>query len=109
MAYPSDMTHQPASENAATQSSSRGSARKSIAKDWHAQDVVATLRKKGWSLMRLSVFHGYSPRTLNAALHRGYPPGECLIAAALELNISTIWPERIAARHARKNRRARTR
>lgn len=63
--------------------------------DWHPADVVAALRKAGWSLSQLCLHHGYSERSaLSVALRRPYPKAEKLIAAALGLQPATIWPSR---------------
>ncbi|MDR0633769.1 MAG: helix-turn-helix domain-containing protein [Azoarcus sp.] len=63
-------------------------------RDTHPADVVAALRKSGWSLRRLSVAHGYTPRALVAALHRRWPKAERLIAEALGKAPQDIWPSR---------------
>ena len=71
--------------------------------DWHRADVVAALRRAGWTLRRLSAHHGYaSATTLAAALSRPWPKGETLIAAAIGIDASQIWPDRHATRRARK-------
>lgn len=63
--------------------------------DWHRADIVAALRKAGWSLRRLSKHHGYaSGTTLTTALDRPWPKGERLIAAALGVPPQEIWPSR---------------
>jgi len=63
--------------------------------DWHPADIVATLRKAGWSLSRLSIHHGYKDRgTLKCALSPGWPKGERIIAETLGLHPSDIWPSR---------------
>jgi len=63
--------------------------------DWHRADIVAELRKAGWSLRRLSKHHGYkSPTTLTHALNRPWPKGERLVAAAIGVHPSIIWPSR---------------
>lgn len=63
--------------------------------DWHRADIVAALRKAGWSVRRLSLHHGYrSPTTLVHALDRRWPKGERLIAEALGLEPAEIWPSR---------------
>jgi len=63
--------------------------------DWHRADIVAALRKAGWSLRRLSVHHGYaSPTTLTHALDRPWPKGERLIAEAIGVSPAEIWPSR---------------
>lgn len=52
-------------------------------KDWHRADVVAELKKKGWSVRALSIAAGLSPNTLKGALQFPYPKGEQIIAAAI--------------------------
>lgn len=70
-------------------------AKKAAPKDWHRADIVAALRKKGWSLRKLSIYHGYrSPGTLKQALDRPWPKGEFLIANALCIAPDAIWPSR---------------
>lgn len=71
---------------------------------WHPADIVAALRKRGWSLRRLSVHHGYSPTVLARALRLPWPKGEALVAAALDLAPEEIWPDRYGA-DGRSNRR----
>jgi Ner family transcriptional regulator len=62
--------------------------------DWHPADIVAALRKAGWSLRKLSASHGYSPGALKNALHTRWPKGQRLIAEALGLPPEQIWPSR---------------
>jgi Ner family transcriptional regulator len=69
--------------------------KKSAPLDWHRADIVAALRKTGWSLRKLSAHHGYaSPSTLTHALDRPWPKGEKLIAAAIGVALELIWPTR---------------
>lgn len=71
------------------------SAKKSQSDDWHRADIVAALRKKGWSLRRLSLENGYkSAGSLKNALDRPWPKGERLIAEAIGVTPETIWPSR---------------
>jgi len=71
--------------------------------DWHPADVVASLRKAGWSLRRLSLHHGYADgTTLKHALHRSWPKGERLIAEAIGVAPSVIWPSRYRDQHKRR-------
>ena len=61
----------------------------------HRADIVAAVRKAGWSLRSLSLHHGYaSPNTVGIALHRHWPKGERLIATAIGVEAATIWPTR---------------
>lgn len=63
--------------------------------DWHPADVVAALRKAGWSLRRLAKHHGYaSPTQLTAVMQRSWPKGQRLIAEAIGVAPETIWPTR---------------
>jgi len=64
-------------------------------KDWHPAEVVAQLRMKGYSLRQLSNINGYrNPNSLAKALHQPYPLAEALIAEALGVSASEIWPSR---------------
>ncbi|EOE6853860.1 helix-turn-helix domain-containing protein [Cronobacter sakazakii] len=62
--------------------------------DWHPADIIAALRKKGTSLAALSRASGLSSSTLANALTRPWPKGEYLIAEALGVHPSAIWPSR---------------
>lgn len=62
--------------------------------DWHPADIVAALRKSGWSLRRLSAAHEYHPTTLKHALAKPYPKAERIIAAAIGHAPGDIWPSR---------------
>ena len=64
------------------------------ASDWHNADIVAALRKAGWSLRKLSQTLGYKPTTLSAALRQQWPKAERLIADAIGVAPQTIWPSR---------------
>lgn len=70
----------------------------------HPADIIAALRKRGWSLRRLSVHYGYSPESLKEALRRSYPKAERLIALAIGLRPEHVWPSRYAARAVRRRR-----
>jgi Ner family transcriptional regulator len=65
--------------------------------DWHPAEIVAEVRKAGWSLRRLSLKHGYHERSLSTALHRAWPRAEKHIAAAIGLRPQAIWPTRYHA------------
>lgn len=62
--------------------------------DWHPADVVAALRKAGWSLRKLSQHHGYGPTALGNALYRRWPKAQRLIAEAIGISPEVIWPSR---------------
>ncbi|MDA8500286.1 helix-turn-helix domain-containing protein [Citrobacter sp. Igbk 17] len=63
-------------------------------KDWHPADIIAALHKRGTSLAKLSREAGLASSTLANALTRSWPKGEWLIANALEVHPSKIWPGR---------------
>lgn len=63
-------------------------------KDWHSADVIAHLHKKGISLSGLSRQSGLGTSTLSNTLSRPWPKGEWLIAEALGIHPSEIWPSR---------------
>lgn len=67
--------------------------------NWHRADIVAALKKVGWSVRALSRAHGLHQDTLGAALVRPYPHGERIIAEALGVDVAVIWPQRVAARN----------
>jgi|GEM_PF-64871 len=62
--------------------------------DWHPADIIAALRKRGTSMAALSRQSGLSSSTLANALSRPWPKGEWLIANALNVHPSEIWPSR---------------
>jgi len=69
---------------------------------WHPADIIAGLRKKGTSLAALSRASGLSSSTLANALTRPWPKGEHLIAEALGVDPSVIWPERYVGKDGKK-------
>ncbi|MCX8584878.1 MULTISPECIES: helix-turn-helix transcriptional regulator [unclassified Gilliamella] len=62
--------------------------------DWHKADIIAALKKKGTTLAELSRQSGLSSSTLSNALVRPWTKGESIIAKALNLKPSQIWPSR---------------
>ncbi|WP_093037896.1 helix-turn-helix domain-containing protein [Thiocapsa roseopersicina] len=73
--------------------------------DWHPADIVAALRKAGWSLRRLSVHHNLCPTALSRVTQSPWPKGERLIAEAIGIPPEEIWPDRHAKRLERIARR----
>ena len=63
-------------------------------RDWHQADIIAGLRKKGTTMAAVSRAAGLSSSTLSNALSRPWPKGEMLIAQALDIHPSAIWPSR---------------
>lgn len=73
--------------------------------DWHPADVVAAIRKAGWSLRKLATAAGYAnPAVLANANQRPWPKGERIIADAIGVAPEVIWPSRYAARAERAAR-----
>jgi len=72
---------------------------KNTAGDWHRADIVAELKKKGWSIAALSRNAGLSTNTLKTALAVPYLNGEKIIAAAIGVSAEEIWPSRYAKRN----------
>lgn len=68
-------------------------------KDWHRADIVAALKKQGWSVAALARAVGLSQSTLYTALTRPYPNGEKIIASALGMKPEDIWAKRYAERN----------
>lgn len=62
--------------------------------NWHPADIIAALRKKGTTLAALSRESGLCSSTLSNALSRPWPKGELLIAQAIGVTPSEIWPQR---------------
>lgn len=62
--------------------------------DWHRADIVAALHKQGLSLSQLSLAAGLSASTLRNALRTPYPRAERIIAQAIGIPASEIWPSR---------------
>lgn len=73
--------------------------KKSASDDWHRADIIAALKKRGWSLRALSLQNGLSEGTLKSALDRPYRNAERIIASAIGMEPETIWPQRYAKRN----------
>lgn len=60
--------------------------------------MVAALRVRGFSLRQLAKLNGYgNENSLTSALRRPYPLAEGIIAEALGLHPSAVWPSRYGA------------
>ncbi|PMR74113.1 helix-turn-helix domain-containing protein [Billgrantia endophytica] len=69
--------------------------KKPALQDWHRADIVAAVRKAGWTLRKLATHYGYKhATTLSVALDRRWPKGERIIAEAIGVDPATIWPSR---------------
>lgn len=65
--------------------------------DWHRADVISALKKRGTNMARLSRENGLGSDTLYNTLARPWPKGEQIIANALGVSPSEIWPSRYPA------------
>lgn len=70
--------------------------------DWHPADIVAALRKAGWTVRALAIHYDIAPTGLSRAMRESSPAGERRIAKALNLHPKTIWPSRYHADGSRK-------
>ncbi|TQV63933.1 MAG: transcriptional regulator [Halothiobacillaceae bacterium] len=69
--------------------------KKTGAYDWHPADIIAAIKKNGWTISALSRHQGYaSPGTLRRAIERKWPKGEAIIAEAIGVKPEDIWPSR---------------
>lgn len=64
----------------------------SLAEGWHHQDILAAVRKTGTSLRQLSVSAGFAASTLQASLYKRHPAAHTVIAKAVGVHRSVIWP-----------------
>lgn len=62
--------------------------------DWHPADIIAGLRKRKTTLAAVSREAGLGSSTLANALARPWAKGEMIIAKALGVPPSAIWPSR---------------
>lgn len=73
-----------------------------LPEDWHRADIVAALKKEGWTVASLARKEGLASSTLYSALsHSHYPRGERIIANALGIPVEKIWAKRYAERNAK--------
>lgn len=62
-------------------------------KGWHPQEIIAAVRKKGSSLQRLGLEHGFSRITFNRAAKERFPRAHQVIADFLGVPRQKIWPQ----------------
>lgn len=73
--------------------------KKPAAEDWDWEDLLAQIRKRGWSLRQIAKKEGYAHGgVLGEAKRRPYPAAEAVLAsyAGVE-HPCTIWPSRYGA------------
>lgn len=62
--------------------------------DWTPAFVVYRLREAGLTLSALAERHNYHPSAIGKALTKAWPAVEAIVAAALGVEPSEIWPSR---------------
>lgn len=73
----------------------KSDAKKAGLEDWHPADILAALRKAGYTLSKLAFEHGLKDSSgLSVAMVRSFPKGEQRIADALGVHPKVIWPSR---------------
>lgn len=77
------------------------------AQDWHPADVKAALEKRGVSLRQLALGHGYSH--IQRVLTSHWWAAEQIVAKALGVPASRIWPSRYSDEAARERAQRMTR
>lgn len=72
---------------------------KKNAVNWHKADILAELKKKGWTLRSLAAEGNVSYSTLKTVFDKSYPKMERLVANAIGISPEIIWAERFAERN----------
>ncbi|MXP49731.1 DNA-binding protein [Pantoea sp. Eser] len=65
-----------------------------LVSDWHSEDVIRELHKRGLSLAELSRRNGYAAGSLKSVLRTKCRSYQEIVAAALEVAPEDIWPSR---------------
>lgn len=69
----------------------------SVAQDWHRQDIMAEIRKRGITVAELARQSGYkNPATFYNVFKLPYPKVERIVAEFLGVEPQEIWPSRYA-------------
>ncbi|MFN3881898.1 MAG: transcriptional regulator [Nitrincola lacisaponensis] len=75
--------------------------------DWHRQDILAAVRKRGITVAELARQNGYSnSATFYNVFKAPYPKVERIIARFLELSPNEIWPSRYQSKPFHSSTRA---
>ncbi|WP_170181928.1 helix-turn-helix domain-containing protein [Phreatobacter stygius] len=64
-----------------------------MGKNWHRQDIIAAVRKRGSSLQRLGKEHGFARDTFNKALTARFPNAHAIIAEFIGVERHELWPQ----------------
>lgn len=74
--------------------------KKPAAQDWHWNDLLATLAKRGWSIRQIAIAEGYEDQgsTLGKAARMPAPKSERILAEYAGVDHpKVIWPSRYHA------------
>jgi Ner family transcriptional regulator len=71
-------------------------------KDWHHAIIVARLHMRGTTLRQLSKENGLNPTALSVTKERPWLKAEAIIAKAIGVKPSEIWPSRYAHREQKR-------
>lgn len=74
-----------------------GTSKKPAAKGWHPAFIVYQLRLKGLSLRKVAARAGYAAGSGKRPIRDAWPAMERVVADALGVHPSEIWPERYEA------------
>nr|DAS94180.1 MAG TPA: putative transcriptional regulator [Caudoviricetes sp.] len=72
---------------------------KKTAENWHRADILAELKKRGWTLRSLAEEGNVSYSTLKTVFDKSYPKMERLVANAIGVAPEVIWAARFAERN----------
>jgi len=64
------------------------------ARDWHAEDIKAAIRKTGITMADLAKKHGYARTVMSMVLRDPWPAVERIIASHIKVKPEVIWPSR---------------
>lgn len=70
--------------------------KKPAEQDWHWADVMAALKKRGWSLRQVGIAEGYPDgSSLGETARKNYPKAEAILARYIGVNHpQDLWPSR---------------
>ena len=75
----------------------------SFLKGMHREDIKASIRKRGWTLVQIDRCYGLTKGSTQCALWHPHFHGELAIAEILQLSPRQIWPERFRQNGERKH------
>lgn len=61
---------------------------------WDRHAILAEIRRRGFSLRRISIEAGLSPSACCKAFTQPFPAAETAIACFLDVSVHELWPDR---------------